>query len=183
MPRAEERFLTASSRRFGRRMLSCSVFFSNSNLTGLRPERSYSLRSAVSTKRSASASVLKVGIFFFIAPNFLPVHVAGTDGANQALAAMLPDGEDQKTDRPRAVLPIARRRFSPSECASSGMTSRGRSKSASTSAGDTPCFRHFARLPSSQSNCDTATSIAYILYICIYKVKFKMGGRSGPCKG
>src|ERR1017187_8301371 len=96
MPRAEARFLTASSKGFGRRMLSCAVFFSNSNLTGVRPERSYSLRSAASTKRSASSSVLKVGIVFFTAHNLLPVHVTGGNRANQVLPATLPDGEDQK---------------------------------------------------------------------------------------
>src|SRR5260370_34544183 len=96
MPRAIARFLTASSKGFGRRMLSCAVFFSNSNLTGVRPERSYSLRSAVSTKRSAAASVLKVGIFFFIAHDLLPVHVTGGNRANQARPATLADGEDQK---------------------------------------------------------------------------------------
>src|SRR5207244_5083293 len=96
MPRAEERFLTASSNGFGRRMLSCAVFFSNSNRTGVRPERSYSARSAVSTKCSASASVLKVGIFFFIAPNLLSVHVPRGNRANQALPAALSDREDQE---------------------------------------------------------------------------------------
>src|SRR5580693_5823374 len=96
MPRAEARRLTASSSGFGRRMLSCAVFFSNSNLVGVRPERSYSVRSAVSTKRSASASVLKVGIFFFIAGNLLLVHVTGADGTKQALPIAFPDGKHQK---------------------------------------------------------------------------------------
>src|SRR5712691_7603130 len=112
MPRAEERFLTASSKDFGKRILSCAVFFSNSNLTGVRPERSYSERSAVSTKCSASASVLKVGIFFFIASDLFPVHVTGGNRANQALPISLPDSEDQKhgsaarrlADRPKASL-------------------------------------------------------------------------------
>src|SRR5580704_19714276 len=96
MPRAEARCLTASSRGFGRRILSCADFLSNSNLTGARPERSYSVRSAVSTNRSASSSLLNVGIFFFIAPNLLPVHVTGSNGADQALSITLPEGEDQE---------------------------------------------------------------------------------------
>src|SRR5580700_1643244 len=96
MPRAEARCLTASSRGLGRRILSCADFLSNSNLTGVRPERSYSDKSAVSTNRSASSSLLKIGIFLFIAPNLLPVHVTGGNGADQALSATLPDGEDQE---------------------------------------------------------------------------------------
>src|ERR1700692_1792938 len=96
MPRADARCLTASSNRFGRRILSCAVFFSNSNRTGVRPDRSYSLRSAVSTKRSASASLLKVGIFFFITHNLLPVHETGGNRANETLPATFAHGEDQK---------------------------------------------------------------------------------------
>src|SRR6202044_520478 len=72
----------------------------NSNRGGLRPDRSYSLKSAVSTKRSASTSVLKVGIFLFIAGNLPAVHVAGADRPNQALAATLADRKHQKDGTP-----------------------------------------------------------------------------------
>ncbi len=58
------------------------VFSSNSKCTRVKPERSYSLRSAVSTKRSAALSDLKAGIFFFIARDLPTVHVPGADRAN-----------------------------------------------------------------------------------------------------
>src|SRR5579885_1034138 len=114
MPRADERRLTASSRDCGSRMLSWAVFGSNSNRVGLRPERSYSVRSAVATKCSASASDLKVGIFFFIAGNLLFVHVAGADRANQRFSIARPSCEDQEhrpsacrlSDRSKAFLAL-----------------------------------------------------------------------------
>src|ERR1700683_2984258 len=47
------------------------------------PERSYCVRSALSTKAAAARSVLKAGIFFFIRFDLLLVHVAGTDRPDQ----------------------------------------------------------------------------------------------------
>src|SRR3972149_4463557 len=89
MPRALARFFTASSNDFGTRMLSCAVFLSNSNCNRLNPERSYALKSAASTKRSAASSVLNAGIFFFIVFDLLPVHVPGSDGTDVGLSGAL----------------------------------------------------------------------------------------------
>src|SRR5215813_13120776 len=96
MPRALARAFTASSNDFGTRILSCSLFFSNSNRTGFRPDRSYSVRSAVATKRSASASLLKVGIFFFIVPDLLGSHVPGADRTDEPFPALFPDRKDKE---------------------------------------------------------------------------------------
>src|SRR5215472_9859152 len=117
MPRSIARLFTASSKDAGRRILSCAVFFSNSNRDGCSPDRSYSLRSAVSTKCSASASVRKVGIFFFITRDLPRVHVTGTNWTDQALAVSRPDREDQKdrasggglADRAQALLAVRMR--------------------------------------------------------------------------
>jgi hypothetical protein len=51
---------------------------------GLNCETSYSLRSASSKKRSASSSVSKIGIFFFILRHLLPVRMAGPDAPGSA---------------------------------------------------------------------------------------------------
>src|SRR5215207_8214368 len=67
-------------------MFTRASFLSNSNRTGLKPDRSYSVKSAVATKFSACLSVLNLGIFFFIVLHLLPMHVAGADWSNEALA-------------------------------------------------------------------------------------------------
>jgi hypothetical protein len=91
-----ERFFTASSSPAGNRMFNCALFLSNSNITGFRPESSYFDRSAVSTNRAASSSVLKVGIFFFIAFYFLSLHETYAHQSNNAFAAPRPDCKGQK---------------------------------------------------------------------------------------
>jgi hypothetical protein len=57
---------------------------------------SYSLRSASSTKRSASSSVLKVGIFFFIPRDLLSVHIPSADRPDVALPTAFADRENEK---------------------------------------------------------------------------------------
>src|SRR3989338_6316256 len=107
-----ERFFTASSSVLGTRMLSCASFFSNSNITGFKPERSYFDRSAVATNRSASASVLNVGIFFFIVPHFLFVHIPCANRTDKPFPGPLTDRKNQKdgspacglADRPKTLL-------------------------------------------------------------------------------
>lgn len=54
--------------------------------------------------------------------------------------------------RPALVLPVASNRSSSCECFGSGATLGPATNRASISAMDTPCFWHFARFPSSQSN-------------------------------
>lgn len=54
-------------------------FGSNSNRTGLARERLYCVKSELATKRSASASVLKVGIFFFILRYSMACNAASAD--------------------------------------------------------------------------------------------------------
>src|SRR5689334_20471872 len=77
-------------------MLSCAALLWNSKVAGLKPDRSYSERSAVSTNRSASSSVTKVGIFRFIVGQLLAVHVAGADRPDQLQAVTLADGEHEE---------------------------------------------------------------------------------------
>src|SRR5258708_27241171 len=101
MPRALARLLTAFRRDSGIRMLTRASFFSNSNRTGFAPERSYSVRSAVPTNASASLSLLKVGIFFFIVLNFLSVHVASSNGPDILFTFLLADREAQKDIPPQ----------------------------------------------------------------------------------
>src|ERR1700722_9270588 len=67
MPARAARALTESSRPLDRRILTRSVLGLNSKRTGTIPDKSYSERSAVATKCSASSSVLRTGSFF----NFL----------------------------------------------------------------------------------------------------------------
>jgi hypothetical protein len=54
--------------------------------------------------------------------------------------------------RPALVLPVASNRSSSCECLGSGATLGPATNRASISAMDMPCFWHFARFPSSQSN-------------------------------
>jgi hypothetical protein len=48
----------------------------NSNLTGISSDKWYPDKSAVSTKASASVSLLSVGSFFFLGRDFLAMHGA-----------------------------------------------------------------------------------------------------------
>src|ERR1700730_13218084 len=64
MPARAARALTESSRPLDRRILTRSVLGLNSKRTGTIPDKSYSERSAVATKCSASSSVLRTGSFF-----------------------------------------------------------------------------------------------------------------------
>src|ERR1051326_3643138 len=70
---------TASRSVRGSRMLTRSVFGSNSNLTIRISERSYCVRSEFATKASASLSLLSFGNFFFIEPDLSLVHVTRAD--------------------------------------------------------------------------------------------------------
>src|SRR5580704_5883479 len=89
MPARAARALTESSRPLDRRILTRSVLGLNSNRTGTIPDKSYSERSAVATKCSASSSVLRTGSLFnflfllFIVLDFLSVHIARTDRPNE----------------------------------------------------------------------------------------------------
>src|SRR6516165_5679966 len=62
------------------------------------PDRSYSDRSAVSTKRSAASSLSKLGSFFFITGNLLRMHVASADRTDEHLSCPFAQSEyDQHT--------------------------------------------------------------------------------------
>src|SRR3954453_20501709 len=84
---------TASSRASGRRRLTDLSLRRSSKLTGTIVEKSYSVRSASATNRSASSSVLKAGQSFFIAPHLALVHVPDADGP-QPRSPLGEDGED-----------------------------------------------------------------------------------------
>src|SRR5687767_3779275 len=96
MPRALARFFTASSSGSGKRILTRAAFFSNSNRTGIPPERSYSARLAVSTNRSASWSVRKFGIVFFILLDLLSMHVAGTYRTDETASSPFANCKNKK---------------------------------------------------------------------------------------
>lgn len=96
MPRVAALSFTAFSKGSGSRMLTRASFFANSNRTGLAPTRSNCVRSAVSTKTSASLSVLNIGILFFIVLNFFPVHVACAYWTDIVVTSLLAKHEDQK---------------------------------------------------------------------------------------
>src|SRR5579862_2034166 len=89
MPARAARALTESSRPLDKRILTRSVLGLNSNRTGIIPDKSYSERSAVATKCSASSSVFRTGSFFnflfllVIVFDFLCMHIACTDRPNE----------------------------------------------------------------------------------------------------
>src|SRR5690554_6633289 len=96
MPLALALAFTASSSETGRRMFSEAAFGSISNRIGLKPDKSYSVRSAVSTNSSASASLRSGGRglrCFFIVRDLLLMHVAGADGPELRLAVDLSQHE------------------------------------------------------------------------------------------
>src|SRR5712671_2477559 len=105
MPRVPARFFTASSNRLGMRMFNCAPFFSNSKCVAFPCDKSYSERSAVSTKRSAALSLLRSGSFFFIVVNLLLVHEPRTDRTDIFLSVTLPQGEHQEHIPPLPRLP------------------------------------------------------------------------------
>src|SRR5208282_97208 len=72
-----------------------------------------------------------------------------------------------KIPRPRSVLPIASKRSSDFECTGSGSTAIGWRNSSSIAAGETPCFWHLDRLPSSQSNPATRIGSQLSLFKCV----------------
>src|SRR3954451_19886652 len=96
MPRCFARCFKASSSDCGTRILIWAAFGSNSKRTGTISEKSYSVRSASWTKRSASSSLRKTGHFFFIAFNLLPVHVTGADRSDVYGPAAFPVSEDHE---------------------------------------------------------------------------------------
>src|ERR1700722_17104803 len=89
MPASAAVALTASSNGFGRRMLARPLFGWNSKRNNLISERSYSVRSDLAMKSSASLSLFSFGNFFFISPDLLRMHITRTDRANQKLAGAL----------------------------------------------------------------------------------------------
>ena len=96
------------------------------------------------------------------------MHVTCADRANQAQPAF--PSHRKKTRKiicPVLVLPSARMRVSVVECAGSGIISSGEENNASISAADTPCFRHLARFPASQSK-PARVSIIYSYYTNVY---------------
>src|SRR5579885_3162677 len=88
-----------------------------SNRMGLNPERSYWVRSAFATNRSAAASLRRGGIFLrrraFIVIDLLLVHVPGADRPDERPAVDRPQHEHQEDvatcsgfpDRAQAPLP------------------------------------------------------------------------------
>src|SRR5215469_2678433 len=100
MPRLLALRFTAASNGSGKRMLIRADFFSNSNWTGRRPDRSYWVRSELATKASAWRSFLRTGsflsFFFRIVPDLLGMHIAGANGTDVLLAFPFPNGENQK---------------------------------------------------------------------------------------
>src|SRR5665213_3499113 len=96
---------TASSSGRGRRIFTRSLFGWNSKRINCPPDRSYSVRSELSTNSSASLSLFSVGSFFsffLIVLNLLPVHVAGAQGADECVLALLAQGEDDQHRPPFA---------------------------------------------------------------------------------
>lgn len=74
------------------------------------------------------------------------------------------------TRRPLSVWPMARKRSSRCEWASSGSTANGRVKRSSIVATERPCFSHLARLPLSYSKPFACTVIIpHNVYSCIGK--------------
>ena len=69
MPVFAARFFMVSRRSFDNRILIRSVFGLNSKRTGIIPDRSYSVRSAVATKCSAALLLESLGSLFFIMLN------------------------------------------------------------------------------------------------------------------
>src|SRR5664279_1754200 len=115
MPARSALCRTASSNGPGNRKLTVLSFRLSSNRIGFISEKSYALRSAVATKRSASASVLSSGNFFLlIGFDFLSVHVARADRSDENVAAATSHGEDCKqmppllraADRPKSLLDL-----------------------------------------------------------------------------
>ena len=91
-------------------MLIWAALGSNSKRVGRKPEKSYSERSAVWTKRSAASSVSKRGnglrIFAYlplILVDLLLVLVADADRSDEAPAAYHPDREHDEDVAPGAV--------------------------------------------------------------------------------
>ena len=72
----------------------------------------------MATKRSAAASLVKVGIFFFIALDLLRLHVPGAERADEPCSVARPDREDEEhappflrfPSRSHARLGVRRRR-------------------------------------------------------------------------
>src|SRR5947209_18060791 len=102
MPSFAARVFTLSSRSFDNLIFTRSVFGLNSKRKGTIVDRSYSERSAVSTKRSASSSLLSLGSFLsfgclaLIMFDLLRVHVARTDWADQKLIPLYTQREDDE---------------------------------------------------------------------------------------
>src|SRR5271166_4456672 len=91
------------------------------------PERSYCVKSALSTKAAAWRSLLKVGIFFFIGLDLLLVHLARADRPDQCL---LPFVAQRKNDEHAAPIIGSADRAKATLCewAASGSMAIGRAK-------------------------------------------------------
>jgi len=79
--------------RLGNPQIDALTFGLNSNRTIRSPLRSYSVRSASATNRSASSSVRSSGSGFFIAFNLFQVQETRADRANERLPIMLAQRE------------------------------------------------------------------------------------------
>src|SRR5580704_15131751 len=96
MPMLLARLRTASSSGSGKRRLTDLSFLRSSKRVGTISEKSYPLRSTVATKRSASASLLKSGNFFFMRQRLFLVHVAGANRPNEQEPPSSSHGEDHE---------------------------------------------------------------------------------------
>src|SRR5271167_18018 len=106
MPCAEAFALTAVNSDFGSRMLTRSVFGSNSKWTVVNFEKSRSDRSC-SRNASASASVFSLGIRLFIGLDLLLMHVTSGDGANCQSSMLYTKGEGDEDRSPFMIPPEA----------------------------------------------------------------------------
>src|SRR5215471_14649669 len=101
MPCAPALALIAVSSDLGSRMLTRSVFGSNSKWTVVNFEKSRPDRSC-SRNASASASVFSLGTRLFIGLGLLPMHVTRGDGANYEPSMPRTEGEgDEDRSAPR----------------------------------------------------------------------------------
>src|SRR5579863_9532793 len=167
MPRTFARAFTAASNCFGTRMLICSSFFSNSNRAGLNCEKS---RLDKSRARNASAclSVLRRGTFFVIGCNLLSMHIPGRHRTDEAALVLRPYREGHEYRPPRAGSSHRNQAVFVHRVLWIGRNAGPCANRPSISKIETPCFWHFARLPSSQSNLPTRKFIVARNYTTVY---------------
>src|SRR6478752_1829788 len=107
MPRSSALAFTACKSCSGRRMFNWADFGAISNRIGWKSEKSYSDRSAVATKFSASSSVLNSGNFFSLAlaitHDLLVVHEARADRTDQFSPFILAKRVDPENETSRFI--------------------------------------------------------------------------------